>query len=152
MKWLTEENIRNINDYNQYMLLLNPDAADKNTNYKKRAIWSLKSAIFFYQRNPSQCFVSLPMLTHFGQISFDEFYATGIYIKVKDPSDRAAVKEIMDDLEAEGGKQPTDTWSQAQSQKKFKHIIDLVFSVIIGIMMFLCFFSLSASMTANLYD
>lgn len=38
------------------------------------------------------------------------------------------------------------------SINKFKHIIDLVFSVIIAIMMFLCFFSLSASMTANLYE
>ena len=33
-----------------------------------------------------------------------------------------------------------------------KTIIDYVFSVIIAIMMFLCFFSLSAAMSANLYD
>ena len=31
-------------------------------------------------------------------------------------------------------------------------MIDYVFTVIIAIMMFLCFFSLSASMSANLYD
>lgn len=31
-------------------------------------------------------------------------------------------------------------------------IIDIIFYVTIGIMMFLCFFSLVASMTANLYD
>lgn len=33
-----------------------------------------------------------------------------------------------------------------------KTIIDYVFMVTIAIMMFLCFFSLSASMSANLYD
>ena len=31
-------------------------------------------------------------------------------------------------------------------------IIDVIFYVTIGIMMFLCFFSLSASMSATLYD
>ena len=33
-----------------------------------------------------------------------------------------------------------------------KKIIDYIFMVTIAIMMFLCFFSLSASMSANLYD
>ena len=33
-----------------------------------------------------------------------------------------------------------------------KHIVNLIFSVIIAILMFLCFFSLSASMSANLYE
>ena len=31
-------------------------------------------------------------------------------------------------------------------------LIDLVFYIIIGIMMFLCFFSLQAAMSANLYE
>ena len=39
-----------------------------------------------------------------------------------------------------------------QSTEQVKVIIDYVFMVTIAIMMFLCFFSLSASMSANLYD
>lgn len=31
-------------------------------------------------------------------------------------------------------------------------ILDIIFNIIIAITMFLCFFSLSSSMTANLYD
>lgn len=38
------------------------------------------------------------------------------------------------------------------NNKETLQIIDLIFYVTIGIMMFLCFFSLVASMTANLYD
>ena len=33
-----------------------------------------------------------------------------------------------------------------------KKVIDYIFAVTIAIMMFLCFFSLSASMSSNLYD
>ena len=32
------------------------------------------------------------------------------------------------------------------------NILDNIFAIAIGIMMFLCFFSLTASMSANLYD
>ena len=136
------------------MLLVNYDCCvnSKSLYYKMRPIWSLKSALKWYQSNPNQCFVSYPFLAQTGQVNFNEIQVNGLYIKVKNPSDRDAVNEIMDDLEEAIGRKPRDTWSQAQSLNKFKTIIDLVFSIIIGIMMFLCFFSLSASMTANLYE
>lgn len=39
-----------------------------------------------------------------------------------------------------------------ESNEQVIQIIDIIFYVTIGIMMFLCFFSLVASMTANLFD
>ena len=50
------------------------------------------------------------------------------------------------------GLTPVKTYSARQSTEQVKVIIDYVFMVTIAIMMFLCFFSLSASMSANLYD
>ena len=46
----------------------------------------------------------------------------------------------------------TKTYEQADSTEGVKKIVDYVFMVTIAIMMFLCFFSLSASMSANLYE
>ena len=39
-----------------------------------------------------------------------------------------------------------------QLTDKILGILNTIFSITIGIMMFLCFFSLTASMSANLYD
>ena len=41
--------------------------------------------------------------------------------------------------------------SQANTQK-VQTILNMIFNIIIAITMFLCFFSLSSSMTANLYE
>ena len=50
------------------------------------------------------------------------------------------------------GIKPILEYKEAESTEMVKVIIDYVFMVTIAIMMFLCFFSLSASMSANLYD
>ena len=45
-----------------------------------------------------------------------------------------------------------ETYKKEEQTASVKKIIDYVFTCTIAIMMFLCFFSLSASMSANLYD
>ena len=47
---------------------------------------------------------------------------------------------------------PKLMYVEAESTAGITKIIDYIFFVIIAIMMFLCFFSLSASMSANLFD
>lgn len=47
---------------------------------------------------------------------------------------------------------PNLMYVEAESTAGITSIIDYIFFVIIAIMMFLCFFSLSASMSANLFD
>ena len=44
------------------------------------------------------------------------------------------------------------TYSTEESSQKALQLIDLIFYVVIGIMMFLCFFALQSSMMANLYE
>ena len=44
------------------------------------------------------------------------------------------------------------SYIDADNNANVLKIIDIIFYVTIAIMMFLCFFSLVASMTANLYD
>jgi ABC-type antimicrobial peptide transport system permease subunit len=48
-----------------------------------------------------------------------------------------------------------NVWNSLDSQSTFdtvKKILNIIFSAIIAITMFLCFFSLSSSMSANLYE
>lgn len=43
------------------------------------------------------------MLSKLSMLTINEMYVQGLFIKVKDPSDRDTVQEIMDDLEAATG-------------------------------------------------
>ena len=71
---------------------------------------------------------------------------------MNDSDDTELIDRLGLALKAATGLKPTLEYKEAESTEQIKTIIDLVFSVTIAIMMFLCFFSLSASMSANLYD
>ena len=43
-------------------------------------------------------------------------------------------------------------YSIIEGNQKALDLLDLIFYIVIGILMFLCFFSLQASMTANMYE
>ena len=76
-----------------------------------------------------------------------------LLIRVNDSKDTDLIDRLGSALKtATNGIKPTLEYKEAESTEQIKTIIDLVFSVTIAIMMFLCFFSLSASMSANLYD
>ena len=46
----------------------------------------------------------------------------------------------------------SNQYSAIEANQKALDLLDMVFYLIIGIMMFLCFFSLQSSMTANMYE
>ena len=75
-----------------------------------------------------------------------------LMIRVNDSEDTDLIDRLGLALKAATGIKPSLMYKEAESTEQIKTIIDLVFSVTIAIMMFLCFFSLSASMSANLYD
>ena len=75
-----------------------------------------------------------------------------LLIRMWDPSDKDLVDRLAADLKKATGFSWTESYFEAQSLESIKQIIDYVFMVTIAIMMFLCFFSLSASMSANLFD
>ena len=78
-----------------------------------------------------------------------------LVIKVKDPSNHALIDEIVDALDASIDNSAISVYNQyseIESNQKALDLLDLIFYVVIGIMMFLCFFALQASMTANMYE
>ena len=82
----------------------------------------------------------------------EDYTCEYLFIRMKDPDDHDAIKSLAKELKAATDYEATLTYQKAESTDQVKKIIDYVFAVTIAIMMFLCFFSLSASMSANLYD
>lgn len=89
----------------------------------------------------------------------DDIWYGNLLIKLKDPTDLVTSKEIQDDLE-----DVLDTWyggglwyirdkyADLEKARTLQALLDMIFNGTIAVMMFLCFFSLSASMSANLYE
>ena len=75
-----------------------------------------------------------------------------LFIQVYDPSDHDLIDKIAFDLEEATGITYSKSYKDGESTESITKIINYIFEVTIAIMMFLCFFSLSASMSANLYD
>ena len=74
-------------------------------------------------------------------------------IVMKDPDDHTSIKKIAKDL---GDALPEATikvtFQDSGSSSNISSILDKVFYGLISVTMFLCFFSLCASMSANLYE
>ena len=75
-------------------------------------------------------------------------------MRVPDPDDHALIDELVAEfrLAAPAGTKIEVAYVNKHSMDKVTKIINIIFSTTIAIMMFLCFFSLTASMSANLYD
>ena len=73
---------------------------------------------------------------------------------MNDPKDHATIDALVDEFAAITPKSGSveAVYETSANTNKLAGLLQLVFSVIIAIMMFLCFFSLSASMTSNLYE
>ena len=70
-----------------------------------------------------------------------------------DPSDTATIEKIAAELDDANPGLGIDTMhSSLLDNKKLNKTINSVFYSVIAITMFLCFFSLSASMSSNLYE
>ena len=86
------------------------------------------------------------------QTSMENLRYGYLFIKAKDPEDTKTLKKIAKELKSATGIEPTLAYQKEADTENVKQIINYVFMVTIAIMMFLSFFSLSASMSANLYD
>ena len=76
-----------------------------------------------------------------------------IVINMNDPNDHATINKLTDALQlASTSSFIVKTYEEDESTEKIKTILDKVFYGLISVTMFLCFFSLSASMSANLYE
>ena len=76
---------------------------------------------------------------------------------MNEPGDHATIDSLCNDIVAtepnlECYKKYDDSSDGSVDTSKVKTILNKVFYGLIGVTMFLCFFSLCASMTANLYE
>ena len=82
----------------------------------------------------------------------DEFSYRFLTIQMNDPNDKAMIDEIAKALYNASSYTPLISYVEREKTESIQELVDYIFLVTIAIMMFLCFFSLSASMSANLYD
>ncbi|CDW87905.1 family protein [Stylonychia lemnae] len=104
--------------------------------------------------------VSMPIYAHLAQIKIDEIPFERLTIRLKDPYNmehrsqlKKALVEQFDSIGLSDKEYAIrDSIEDLKSLKDVELILQIIFSVIIPITMFLCFFSLSSSMGANLYE
>jgi len=81
-----------------------------------------------------------------------------ILIKMKDPSNREHVQKVITDLKQSFTPDQAnnigiwDHYDNKETLDLVQTILDIIFNIIISITIFLCFFSLCSSMSANLMD
>ena len=86
-------------------------------------------------------------------MSLNETKWERLLVKFKDPSDRTVTKEFIKRLKMLPTKINVYNYYDGNAtMKEISSILDIIFSVIIAITMFLCFFSLCSSMSANILD
>lgn len=128
----------------------NSNFGEQNVYYNKRVLWTIDR--FVDSGGKKATYTSIPTLLQTAQTSVDEILYKHLYIRVHDPEDYELIDEIGAALKSATDIDPFLQYKGKQSTDGIKRVINSVFFVIIAIMMFLCFFSLSASMSANLYE
>lgn len=98
--------------------------------------------------------MQIPNYTYINNLTVDEMTYFSLSIQMKNPDDQKTIDMIAAELEAAMGSKTTTTTAadSAGTVDKITSIMNKVFYGLISITMFLCFFSLSASMSANLYE
>ncbi len=84
-------------------------------------------------------------------MDMDDIIYESLSIRMRDPSDQATINALAADLVMDETV-VTVTDQDDKDSGNLSDTVDLLFMALIAIMMFLCFFSLSASMSANLYN
>ena len=97
--------------------------------------------------------MNIPQIAYFSQKSSTELKYNKLQIQMNDPSDTATADKIVRAIKLiSPGISVGTTNSSFTLSDNINRIINGVFYSIISITMFLCFFSLCASMATNLYE
>lgn len=81
-----------------------------------------------------------------------------VMVMLKEPSNKEHIKKLLGDAkETFSARQHNEIrtlnyFDDTDTNDTVKDILDIIFTIIIVITMFLCFFSLCSSMSANLFD
>ena len=137
-----------------------------NRAYQERLLWSLSQTPDFIDESSTDGaelqypFLNIPLYTRLVNIPMDTVDYKNLFIQLNDPNDHATVDSICDDFIStnadfecyKGYEQDGGSGGSSLDTSQVKSILDKVFYGLIGVTMFLCFFSLAASMSANLYE
>ena len=93
------------------------------------------------------------MVAERAQMSITELAYQNLMIQMNDPNDSATIDALSEDLAAASiGVKVISQHADLMANQRVNTIINSTFYSIIAITMFLCFFSLCASMSSNLYE
>jgi len=140
--------------------------------YRKRPIWTMKQVPYFNMKDRntkvqnlnkggSTSFVmNVPSYNRMisGTSSLNETVWQTLIIKLKQPENEEHIESVIESLESAmtndqlEGITIENYFSDLETNILVTRILDWIFNVIIAITMFLCFFSLCSSMSANLFD
>ena len=150
------------------MLLQTYTSSRNKTNryYRKRLIWTASQAPCFTMRDRAtnnQNPVALVSLPSYNRImdpamSINQTTWERVIIKLKDPTNKDHIMRIIKDCKSKftpeqaNGIRIYNYYDDTETTDQVTQILDIIFNIIICITMFLCFFSLCSSMSANLLD
>mmetsp|Transcript_5162 Transcript_5162/g.7939 ORF Transcript_5162/g.7939 Transcript_5162/m.7939 type:complete len:207 (+) Transcript_5162:2498-3118(+) len=155
-----------VTKFNESMLVqvYSNSASKDNLYYRRRAVWTAKQAPGFTMRDRAggtpTLAVSLPSYARMTEPNsgLNDTVWERMYIKLKDPSNTDDIKKVLGDIKATFSAQQANNmeifnyYDDTDTIEQVTSILNIIFNVIIAITMFLCFFSLAASMSANLLD
>lgn len=128
----------------------------KTLAYKEKTIFNWENVGWFYEGDHTKTIKSLPMIAALLDVSLAELPIWTINIKWKTSTASTVIAEFKNSMNAAN---PGSTFSYqarglqgSDTTAKIKNIMNIVFDTIIIMVMLLCFFALSANMTANLYE
>jgi hypothetical protein len=108
--------------------------------------------------NKDSMLISLPMYARYldWTATIDEIYFERLIVKMKDEKNTNDIKALVlafrEHINQDNQKELDINTANFDILVRIDDIIETVFDTIIAITMFLCFFSLSSSMTANLFE
>ena len=135
-------------------MLENVYYGEEDTYYEERIIWSTSKKADFTEGTFDNMLINIPMFLYMTELELDEITWDKLIIQVPDPSDTALIDELAAAFEKSVGNGVgiIKSYVQKSSMDDAVDILNVIFSSTISVMMFLCFFSLTASMSGNLYD
>jgi ABC-type antimicrobial peptide transport system permease subunit len=138
----------------------------KNSMHVLRPLFTMNMAPGFtmidndvFVKRDQAILVSLPIYATLGRLRINEIPFERLIIRLKEydnPDHLKQIKKALEmQLEATGHAKQyliRDSFEDQKPLRDVEFILQMIFTAIIPITMFLCFFSLSSSMTANLYE
>jgi ABC-type antimicrobial peptide transport system permease subunit len=93
------------------------------------------------------------MFATYSQVSVQDVPIQSLEVKFKPNTSQATISLFYNELKSATGGMQFDVYNELKvSNSKITKIMNYVFNTIIALTMFLCFFALSANMSANLYE